>query len=365
MAEKIKKASPYFLILVLVGLVIAFNFWSTLDKNLWDKHIEAADPGDSGAVGSSVSVGNIGPTINVVNLYGADMKNITLIENTDIDLMATITIEDPNGCDDLRTGDAGVEAWFLTTSDSTAGVAWWDHVGGGTSCSYNPRYCYDNTVVSCSYDSCAGTEVTYICFASATADGWQYYADPTDSISSNEDDVWVVIVAVSDSAGNNASSDSWAASDSAEVLLYSAIDVTQGVSDSIPYGTLSPGQTSNDGDGVMLVGIRNTGNRGTDPLIEEVGSMSLNGEDEGIGVFNTWRQQYAAFSFTTTTDGTSLSGDETIALDLTLPQRGRGEGNDDPYTSISDDQLYWGIDVEVGQFPGNYRGSVSYTATPD
>jgi len=350
MAEKIKKASPYFLILVLVGLVIAFNFWSSLDKNLWNKYVEA----DSGAVGSSVSVGNVAPTIKVVNVYGGDISTIVLIENTAIDLMATVTIEDDNGCSDIQNGN--VEAWFLL------GDKWWNHTDGGTSCTYDENDCYDNTVVSCSFASCAGNIVTYQCVASAA---WQYFADSSEvseDQSSNTDDEWIVIVYASDSTGNDVTSDSWLASDSANVNLYSAIDVEQGASDSIVYGSVAPNNVS----AIKEIGIRNTGNRGVDPIIEEVGSMSLNGQDSTY--INTARQKYNPATFTMPAGGTSLSADNTtITLDLSLPQRGweADHSDDDPYTSVSDDQLYWGIDIPSGQTPGDYKGSVSYTSSPD
>ena len=342
MAEKIKKASPYFLILVLVGLVIAFNFWSSLDKDLWKKHVEA----DTGAVGSSVSVGNSTPVIKEpFCFYGLAMADITLIENTGIDLLATVTIEDANGCSDIQNGN--VMAWFYTSDEALE--------YGVTSCDYDENNCYDSTVVDCSFESCNGNQATYQCVASSA---WQYFADatdPTDDQASKTHEEWVIMVVASDSAGADVVSYSFtAASNSANVDLLSAIDVEQGASDSIVYPTTSPGGTNK----APQIGIRNTGNRGVDPIIEEVGSMSLNGDGTEI---NTARQQYAAFDFIVTDNGTSLSGDNLTALDLELPQR----GNNDPYTSVSDDQLYWGIDIPLGQTPGDYKGSVSYTTTPD
>ena len=366
MAEKIKKASPYILILVLVGLVIAFNFWSALDKDLWNKYVKA-DAGDSGTVGSSVSVGNTAPTIHTCNVYGAGIgTGVVLIENAAIDLMATITITDDNGCSDIQ-GNGNVEAWFLTSDN------WWDHINGGVSCTYDENNCYNNSVVSCSFASCAGNTATYQCVSSASVavndrGGWKYFADATqenDDQASKTHEEWIVIVYVSDSYGNDVTSDSWLASDSVNVNLYSAIDIEESASGSIPYTTLNPGgKTGSPG---ILVGIRNTGNRGLDPIIEEYGSMSLDGQDDTY--INTARQQYSASSFAVPA-GTSLSGDNpatapNYVLNLNLPQRGDGDDNNDEYTSISDDQLYWGIDIPSDQTAGDYKGSVSYTTTPD
>jgi len=347
MAEKIKKASPYFLILVLVGLVIAFNFWSSLDKDLWKKHIEAQE-----TVGSSVSVGNSTPEIKEpFCVYGTGMADITLTENTGIDLLATVTIEDANGCLDIQNGN--IEAWFYTSDEALE--------YGVTSCDYDENNCYDNTVVSCSFESCNGNQATYQCVASSA---WQYFADATDETddqASKTEEEWVIMVVASDSAGAEVASYSFTgASNSANVDLLTAMDLEHGGgSDSIPYGTLAVGQTSNDGgNGIVLVGIRNTGNRGFDPIIEETTSMTYTSYS-----INTARQKYHTATFTVLTEGTSLSADNLItALDLTLPQRGSG---DDEYTSISDDQLYWGIDIPIDQEKGDYAGVTTYTPVVD
>lgn len=355
MAEKIKKASPYFLILVLVGLVIAFNFWSSLDKNLWDKYVKA----DTGEVGSSVSVGNAAPVIETVNVYGDGVTTLDLIEGSTIDLMASVDITDENGCLDIRDG-GGVEAIFFTSDE------YWTP-GSGATCNYDENNCYDGTVVSCSYASCVGNTASYECVVSASqTTGLWYFADATTGTGSSVSGAWEVTVWASDSYNDTVESSSCndfadTASNQLEINLYSAIDVEQGGSDSIVYGTdISPGSTNK----APQVGVRNTGNRGVDIIIEEVGSMSLNGQDDIY--INTKRQQYAAFDFIVTDNGVSLSADNlTTVLDLNLPQRGKGDDGDDPYTSVSDDQLYFGIDIPVNQAVGSYKGSVSYTSIPD
>ena len=328
MIEKIKTAKPYILILVLIALMVGFN--------------SLAD-----TVSTSVTLSNQAPTVGEVSMHGQGVTSVTLTEDTAIDIMATVSITDANGCEsDVRDG-GGVEAIFYTSDNH------WVY-GSGTTSSMDYNDTIDTSVTSCSWQSTAGNTCTYSCFASAA---WYYYADATiGSTASKADEAWEVMVWASDSEWADTSTTSFeaGASNQAEITLLTALTL-EAASQSIAYDN-----SAADSDSTILErGIRNSGNRGINPQIKSDSASGLcdnyptcSGDTIAVG-----SQQYSASTFTLGVDGTSLSA-ALVELDLALSQR----TND---TDPSDDQIFWGLHVPAGQAADSYTGINSYTAVAD
>jgi len=324
MARKINSVSPYLLILVLVGLLIGFNYWSS--------RVRAAD------VSTSVDVGNSAPVIGEVSLNSKAAINLT--EDSTIDIMASASITDANGCTDVRDG-GGVKAYvYQYGSGYTASTS-------ETSGDDN-NYMYGEDIVSCSWQSTTGNTCIYECTASATM---QYYANPTQTSASASADQWVVTVIASDSYWADTASNSYDDNDETPVDINLLLALSApSASASIDYdegGTLAAGAESN----TLERGVRNSGNRAMNPLIS--------GTDmTGAGTITVDHQQYSLVTFTVDS-GTSLSGTPTT-LDTDTPQRTSDTAGD-----ASDDQIFWALFVPTGQAPGAYSGTNTLTADAD
>ncbi|MDP2930377.1 MAG: hypothetical protein Q8N56_02090 [bacterium] len=319
MARKIETASPYLLILLLLGLMIGFNYWSS--------RIRAA------GVSTSVDVANSVPVINEVSLNNKTSINLT--EDGTIDIMASASITDANGCTDVRDG-GGVKAYVYQYSTYSA------------STSHDDNYMYDADIVSCSWQSTTGNTCAYECTASSAM---QYYANPTSATASASADQWAVTVIASDSYWADTASNSYNDNDETAIdvnllLGLSAPDASASV-DYDAGGSLTAGAESN----TLERGVRNSGNRAMNPL--------MSGTDmTGAGTIAVSHQQYNLLTFTVDS-GTSLSGTPTT-LDTVTPQR-----TSDTVGDASDDQIFWALYVPSGQAAGAYSGTNSLTAGAD
>ena len=329
LGARVKTLSPYLLILVLVCLMIGFNYWSSSVK---------ADN-----VSTSVDVGNSAPTIGEVSLNGKGVIN--LLEDSTVDIMASASITDNNGCLDVRDG-GGVKAYVYQYPTYNA------------STSHDDNYMYDADIVSCSWQSTAGNTCNYECTASATANtGMYYYANPTSAAASANADQWVVTVVASDSYYAVATSHSFNDNDEAviEVNLLLGLSAPD-ASASIPYGTLSA-----DGESATIErGVRNSGNRSMNPLVAAAQDNALCVGYSGCagGIITAMHQQYNLSTFSVDS-GVSLSA-SSVTLDTVTLQRTSDVAGD-----ASDDQIFWALYVPTAQTPGSYTGINSLTADPD
>ena len=321
MAKKLNTASPYLLILVLVGLMIGFNYWSS--------RVRAAD------VGTSVDVGNSEPVIGEVSLNSKAAINLT--EDSTVDIMASASIADANGCTDVRDG-GGVKAYVYQYSTYTA------------STSQDNNYMYDANIVSCSWQSTTGNTCAYECTASSAM---YYYANPTSSTASAANEEWAVTIIASDSYWADVTSNSWdpgaSGSTSVDINLLLGLSAPD-ASASVDYdegGTLAAGAESN----TLERGVRNSGNRAMNPLMSGTNMT-------GAGTITVDHQQYKLVTFTVDS-GTSLSATPTT-LDTITPQR-----TSDITGDASDDQIFWALFVPLGQTPGAYSGTNTLTADAD
>ncbi len=287
------------------------------------------------------------PTIGEVNVWGTGVTTITLIEDSAIDIMASAYITDAQGCTDIRDG-GGVEAIFYSADK------YWTPGQTGT-CSLDYNNCIDNSVTSCSYQSCSGNIATYECFASSSL--W-YYANATTGSTASVSGGWEVAVWASDSYWEDAASSSCddfapTASNQAEVQILEAVAM-ESASQSVAYSNTLPNTDST----IAERGARNSGNRGINVLISESGADPL--------LANPYSQIFASGSFTwpwnSDAYGVSLSA-SSKELELDLSYRGSGDSLASP--SEADDQIFWGLHVPLGTLPGNYSGQSTYTSTAD
>jgi hypothetical protein len=328
MAKKLETASPYLTILLLISLMIGFNYWSST--------VMADD------VSTSVDVGNSAPVIGEVSLNGKAAINLT--EDGTIDIMASASITDANGCLDVRDG-GGVKAYVYQYSTYSA------------STSHDDNYMYDADIVSCSWQSTTGNTCIYECTASSAM---QYYANPTSATASASADQWAVTVVASDSYWADAASNSYDDNDETAIDINLLLGLSaSGASASVDYDegvTLGTGTESN----ALERGVRNSGNRAMNPLVSAGQNNALctdyptcTGE-----IITATHQQYSLITFSVGA-GTSLSATP-ATLDTNTPQR-TSDATDD----ASDDQIFWALFVPTGQAPGSYTGANALTADAD
>ena len=276
------------------------------------------------------------PVIGEVSL-NSKTSPIVLLESSQVDIMASASITDSNGCNDI----SGVKAIVYHYDDFNA------------SCSNDPNNCYDEDQFTCFADgACAGNTQPYNCYASSSM---YFFADPTDAGSSFSTDSWVVSVIASDSLWDDVSSHSYNDDNETaiDVQTMNALEVTAG--DPINYndGTaLNPGQDT--GSNAESVTIRNTGNRGMDVMVY---GTDMTGACGTIAVGN---QQYASSSFTYNDYGQTL---------LENPGERYYNGGvswlkPTSTTPITHD-IYWGINIPSGASSGTCTGTNTFSGTTE
>lgn len=323
MAKRIKTASPYFLILVLVGLLIGFNFWTS--------KIEAGYTTDT-----TVQVGNSEPEVSSVSF--ADGDNINLTENDVISVVVRAFVTDSNGCEDIWDG---LSKGYIYRSGVTA------------SCSSDLDDCY--LVASCSTDAtrndCTGgadTDLIMTCSVDL-----QYFAEATGPTASPSfaAQQWYGAVWSSDETGDDDIASN--STQTTDIILLRALEA----STSINYQSISPGGDSEGNP--REAGLENTGNSGMDPKIEASTTLVCTTAGTcGSETIDDDNQKYASESWDYSDEyNVALTGSP-VQYDLNLPAP-------DSDTYPVDDQVFWGLGVDGGQSPGTYEGVITFSAVGD
>jgi hypothetical protein len=321
MIRKIKTASPYFLILFLVVLLIGFNAITS--------KVEADDTSDT-----QVVVGNAAPVVSSVSFAEGD--DFSLTENTTKTITVRALVTDTNGCADVWNGS--VKAYMYQNSLTA-------------SCSADLDDCY--LIASCSTDatrnSCTeGADTTVIMACSANI---QYFAVATDATSSDSADKWAATVTATDEAGDDHSAAN--ATQTVDIILGRALEA----STSINYDAISAG--SNSGAVPIEMGVRNTGNSGMDPLISATTTLTCSTAPTcGSSTIADANQKYASVS-------QDYSDEYNIALTGSAVQFNTNTPKPVHTTYPVDDQIFWGLGVDGGQQLGTYQGVNTFTATGD
>ncbi|MCK5027781.1 MAG: hypothetical protein KAS07_05170, partial [Candidatus Pacebacteria bacterium] len=171
----------------------------------------------------------------------------------------------------------------------------------------------------------------------------QYFADPTDLGSDFEGQSWLPQVTIYDTGGNSDTSSGLG------VLVYTMHALS--VAESINYGTLSVGSTTEDINATTT--IQNTGNDNID--------VSLDGTDlvSAGGSIDVDKQKYATSTFTYSACVICdfLTGTSTpYEVDLPKPTS---------TTSPVTEEVFWGIEVPIGSAGLSHQGVNTFTAKPD
>lgn len=322
MAQKVKNASHYLLILFLVVLLIGFN-------SLTSK-VEAGDTSTT-----TVTVGNAAPVVSSVSFASGDDVNLNEGATTTVTVRALVT--DNNGCNDIQDGVATAKA-YIYRSNVTA------------SCSSDLDNCYQ--IASCSTDetrnACTGGSDVDLIYTCST--DLQYFVEPSDPTASNSDDQWYgAIWAVDASGDDHIASNSTQTTD---VVLLRALEASA----SINYVAVSAG--SDTGSSPIEMGVENTGNSGMNPLISATTTLICSTGDCNTKTIADANQKYASVSqdyddpYNVALSGSAASYD----LELDKPNSG---------TYPVDDQIFWGLGVTAGQTAGAYAGVNTFTATGD
>jgi len=279
---------------------------------------------------------NQAPTINEVSLNSKGVIN--LIENSQVDIMASASVYDPDGCANI----SGVKAIVYRYPTYTA------------SCSedpFNPNNCYGEDQFNCVADgACSGNTQNYNCYASSSM---QFFADPTAGGTSYADDQWVVTAIASDSAWQDITSSSFddVGDTIVEVNELTALEVTFG--SPISYGEVIVGQDT--GSTNKTTTVRNTGNRGIDVNLS---GTNLAGALCG-GTITMDNQEYK-----NTTPFSWGSGTDLTDLDVRYMNGSVSWAKPTSVTPITNN-IYWGIGVPLGMAPGTCSGTNYFTAEKD
>ena len=263
------------------------------------------------------------PTLGDIVL-NAD-QSIALTEATTTPIIATTTVSDGNGFEDI----VGVSATFYRTG-----------VAGAETCTANDNNCYQLGHAQCPLTNCSGNT----CDVTCTADIW-YFAEPTDPGSAHESESWVAYLEAIDSAGGTATG----TAESIDLLTLRALRL---LSDTIAFGTLNVGEDTGAVNAVST--IRNTGNASIDV---DVAGTDLEAPSSVIPAGNVL---VATTTFTydvTCSICEFLSGTSTtFVLDLPKPTT-------DSAPVLSD--LYWGIAIPFNTAGLTHYGMSVFTAVGD
>jgi hypothetical protein len=225
-----------------------------------DEHVFAASGGSQAAT-TTYTVNNVRPTISSSSISLLDTDSIgpltlTAPNATTSGFKARFTVTDNNSCASNEVASVAASVYRSAAACSSTS-------------DYNPNRCYPtglalsewNVSSAASSTSCTGlTDSTVIW--DFTFPLW-YITDPTDGSSTNTvfwDQEWTASVSATDD--NGTSSPITVAASGNEVNSFLAFDVVQS---SIPYGSLSPGSTTNPI--VATTTTRATGNVGLDQLL--------------------------------------------------------------------------------------------------
>jgi hypothetical protein len=277
------------------------------------------------------------PVIGEVTL-NSKQSPIILLESGQVDIMASASITDPNGCGDISGVKAIVYRYDLNTT---------------ASCSLNYNNCYDEDQFTCFADgACAGNTQEYNCYASSSSSGMWYFADPTtaNASASYANDQWVVTIIASDSLWDDTVSNSWGDNDDVvDVEVLTALEA----SSSINYGQINPG--NNTGSSPIEIGIKNTGNWGIDTMISGTAKPTF-----GVNDIDYSNQKFASKSDDYSDEYQKILSALSTPFNVTIPK---------PTTNTAganDVRIFWGMGVPSGKPTGSYINGINlFSPTSD
>lgn len=327
--------------------------------NAWgfvvDEHGHQAQ---GGAHGTNVgfTVNNVAPTVPVgtVSINGGSDISLTVDSGETTGFTLDFETSDANSCENALAGDemVGYEVSLFRDSIGTSTC-------DGTTGSYNPNNCYPSSLATTTWNlsctasstSCGGPTDATVSW-SCTFPLW-FVAQPTDSTSPYDPDVWVA--AISGVDDNAATGTKVLGSNTVELLSFPAIDL---LTAEIPYGALEPGD--NTGTLNATTTVQSVGNTGLNENIEgeamcttfAVGNECANSATSTIPDF---KQEFATSSVAYGS-GTGMSSTTPQMLEIKVPKT---TSTSTPNSGIT----YWGIEVPVSiTLAGAYTGLNTFYA---
>lgn len=285
---------------------------------------------------TSVTVTNATPSITQVSFN--DGNDITLTESSYVWATASVDVQDTNSCQDVTSGGSVVAKAYYSSLSTT-----------GTTCSASDVTCYPDTLYSACVASsatgknCTGasdTTVTYDCgfklwFVASSSDGTYDSADAY---------VWAVSATATDSSAAEGN-----ATNSSQTVDVGALAAIDDNIQAIAYGSLAPSDTSTEQTNYAT----STGNIPIDIQLSESDDLD-NGEGDSI---DPSQQEYSTTQGFGYGAGTDLSGTP-ATLELAIVQN-------TSTTSLSNDAIYWMLQIPSAQPTGTYTGTTTVTATSD
>ena len=258
---------------------------------------------------------------DITSLYLNGGADIILFAGSTTTILATGTVSDLNGYDDIA---------YATTTIFRSGV--------GESCSADTNNCYIASGSSCTLNNCVGDSCDITCSTDI-----YYHADPTD-IGTYAGETWRAMLSISDFGGAIAT----ATAPSVDLITVRALSVDS----SINYGTLEV--NADTGSYNATTTLQNIGNDSIDVAIE--GTNLTDGGSSAIPVsqqrFATSTFTYSACVFCSSLSSTSAN----YELDLTKPAS---------TTPAIEDQLFWGIAIPYGISGASHQGTNIFYAIGD
>jgi len=306
--------------ITIIGLLLISGFYFSLKTPV---HIHEVLEVSADTATTSLEVGNSVPSVSSVNLNSG--SNVDLSEDGSVVITATGTVTDNNGYSDISSVIGRIYRSGVTSTEA---------------CSLDDNNCYEDS--SCSTSSCSGSD----CVASCSWTVW-FHAEPTDAGSDWSGEYWMAWIKAIDSS--SASSSATNSAQTIEMNTLTAIDI----SDSIDYGSLSPGQTNDPLDKLLLA--TTTGNEAIDANISGT-NMCTDYPTCSVATTSITNQHYA-------TTGVAYASGHTASSSAVLLEFLTTKPVDHPSSQAQ--SIYWGTRVPTSTAIGSYTGVNTFSAQSD
>lgn len=245
-------------------------------------------------------------------------NNIALVEGTTTVIVATGTVTDFNGYQDI----VAASSTYYRSS-----------VSGGNYCAGDNNNCYHVATTSCVFSDCSGNSCTVTCSAHL----W-YFADPTDAGSFFAADNWLALLDVWDTGGSHATT-----TDGRELLTLRALAVPP----SLNYGSIAVG--GDTGASPTTTPVNNTGNTTLNLLLSGTNMTA------GASVIPVDYEKYATSTFTYSSCA--------FCNQLSTSSTPYNIGVDKPTTTVGYfKDIFWGVGIPLGTAASTHSGMNTFLA---
>lgn len=283
---------------------------------------------------NTYTVNNVAPTVSGMSLNDDVDITLSIKNDTEVEVTASGTIADMNGCGDIT---------------SASGTIYWS--GNGTStnfCAADDDDCYLMPTTSCTYHGgCSDypdSSSYYICTTTMA-----FHAIPSKDVNGNPYE-WTVWLAGMVGIDNQNAYGVGTTSTGVEVAQSQALDVQE---TEIQYGQVRGGQ--NTGWDNATTTVENFGNVPIDTnlVVDDMTRVDLD-----PGYIDAINQEFGTttFAYGVGTYTVASTSNRDVFMNIVKPSTGN-------LTVV--DEIYWGIGIPGGTTSGNYEGLNLFTAFTD